>query len=63
MLFITSPMNAKPYYLHCSINYNMQKGNKGSKAPKHPLCVDLSDNINVILKRYVYESKKYFINC
>ncbi len=23
----------------------MQKGNKGSKAPKRPLCVDLTDNL------------------
>ena len=45
MLFWANPTNAKPYYLYCNIYNNMQKGNKGSKAPKRPLCVDLTDNL------------------
>lgn len=38
------PTIAKPYYLHSSIGNNGQKVAKGSKAPKRPLYVDLTDN-------------------
>lgn len=48
MLFWANPTNARPYYLYCNIHNNMQKGNKGSKAPKRPLCVDLTGNLMTV---------------
>ena len=48
MLFWANPTNASPYYLYCNIYNNMQKGNRGSKAPKRPLCVDLTGNLMTV---------------
>lgn len=48
MLFIANPTNAKPYYLYCNINNTGQKNNRGSRMPKRPLCVDLTDNLMTV---------------
>jgi len=48
MLFVANPTNAKPYYLHCNIAKKGQTTRNGSRMPKRPLCVDLTDNLMTV---------------
>lgn len=50
ILFWVNPTNAKPYYLHCNCNidYKGQGTRNGSRMPKRPLCVDLTDNLMTV---------------
>ena len=45
MLFWANPAEAKSYYLYSSFDYSAQKGNNGSKMPKRPLSVDLTNQV------------------
>ena len=45
MLFWASPAEAESYYLYCTIGNKDQGTRNGSRIPKRPLCVDLSDNL------------------
>ena len=48
MLFVANPTNAKPYYLHCNIDSKGQSTRNGSRMPKRPLCVDLTENLMTV---------------
>lgn len=59
MLFLhMNPTIAETYHLYNSSLYNSgtsngQKGNKGSKCPVRPICVDITDNILSVPSQFI----------
>lgn len=45
MLFWANPTEAKSYYLYSSFDNTGQKDTRGSRMPKRPLCIDLTDQV------------------
>lgn len=45
MLFWANPTVAMSYYLYSSIDYNNQLSTRGSRMPKRPLSIDLTDQV------------------
>lgn len=54
LLLCSLPIMSKAYYLYYSTGvYNGQKGNKGSRVPRRPLCVDYTDKVLTISEQLV----------